>query len=191
MRSIFRDAGNVDFRMADVQELDLEGRAVVTDVERIESAVYERNEERRRRLLTFTIVGGGPTGIEFAGALAELIHGPLLADYPMLTRDDVRVLLVEAMDRVLLGMPEELADYAVERLRSRHVEVRTGAMASRVTDHAIHFEEGEPLPTDTVVWTAGVKGPDSLEAWGRTTPSPRSLPWPCSRASTPRPPSCA
>ncbi|MGD2067388.1 MAG: NAD(P)/FAD-dependent oxidoreductase [Gemmatimonadota bacterium] len=133
---------------------------------RFESAVYERREARRRRMLTFAIVGGGPTGVEFAGALAELIHGPLLKDYPTIDPEEVRVVLLEAMDRVLLAMPEELGAYAAERLRSRRVRVRTGAVATRVTAEAIHFEDGEPLGTETVVWTAGVQGPAYLEEWG-------------------------
>jgi len=133
---------------------------------RFESAIYERDAEQRRRLLTFVIVGGGPTGVEYAGALAELIHGPLLKDYPMIPGDEVDVILLEALDGLLVGMADELGNYAAGRLRKRRVTVRTGAQAVKVTEDAIHLDGGETIGTETVVWTAGVKGPDGLEAWG-------------------------
>lgn len=211
VRSILRNARNVRFRMAEVTHLDLDDRAVVTDVERIpydhlilslgsvpndfgvegvaenafflremdqamplrhhilsrfESAVYEQDDVRRRRLLTFVIVGGGPTGVEYAGALAELVYGPALKDYPMLSKDEIRIVLVEALDRLLLAMPEKLSAYAKDRLERRGVEVRLRATAARVSGDAIHLEDTGPLPAETVVWTAGVKGPEPLEAWG-------------------------
>lgn len=133
---------------------------------RFETAVYEAHPERRRRLLTFVIVGGGPTGVEYAGALAELIHGPLLRDYPMIHADEVEVILVEALDGLLTGMDEELGTYARDRLESRRVEVRTGAMATRVGPDRIELKGGECIATETVVWTAGVKGDARVQSWG-------------------------
>jgi NADH dehydrogenase len=131
-----------------------------------EAADHEGDEATRRRLLTFVIVGGGPTGVEYAGALAELIHGPLLEDYPRLRRDEVGVLLLEARDGLLAGMPARLGRYAVERLHSRHVNVRTGAVVTRVTADAILVKGEPPIPTETVVWTAGVQGDPRLGSWG-------------------------
>lgn len=123
-----------------------------------ERAVHEPDAEQRRRLLTFAIVGGGPTGVEFAGALAELLHGPILKDYPMLDFREVQVVLLEAMDTLLPGLPGRLRAYALARLRQIGVEVRLQAMVSEVTREAVHFRDGTVMPTETVVWTAGVRG---------------------------------
>lgn len=211
VRSILRKTPDIRFRMAEVRDLDLDGKVVVTDAERIpydhlvlalgsvpaffgvegaaehafplrsmddaiplrhhilsafETAVYERDEVRRRQLLTFVIVGGGPTGVEYAGALAELVYGPLVRDYPDLSGDDIRVILLEAVDGLLSGMPEGLGRYAAERLASRRVDVRTGSMVTRVAADRIHLKEGAAIDTGTVVWTAGVKGDSRVEAWG-------------------------
>ncbi|HSM59465.1 MAG TPA: FAD-dependent oxidoreductase, partial [Longimicrobiales bacterium] len=99
---------------------------------RFELAAGTDDPIERRRLLTFAVVGGGPTGIEFSGALAELIHGPLLRDYPGIDPDEVQVVLLEAMDRVLSGMPDKLGRWAIERLRRRRVKVRLGVMVEEV-----------------------------------------------------------
>ncbi|TVP76139.1 MAG: NAD(P)/FAD-dependent oxidoreductase [Gemmatimonadales bacterium] len=131
-----------------------------------EAAAHEEDADRRRRLLTFAVVGGGPTGVEFSGALAELVHGPLQRDYPMLDMDQVRIVLLEAMDRVLGGMPEGLSDYARDRLERRKVEVRLDTPVEGVEATRIHLAGGETLDTETVVWTGGVKGVPGPEAWG-------------------------
>lgn len=133
---------------------------------RFEEAAAESDPARRRRMLTFTVVGAGPTGVEFSGALAELVHGPLGRDYPHLDLGEVRILLVEAMDRVLSGMPDSLSDYALGRLEHRKVEVRLRTPVARVTPRGVVFESGEEIATDTVVWTGGVRGADGPDAWG-------------------------
>src|SRR5216117_4154487 len=95
-----------------------------------EHAMLEANAERRRALLTFVVVGGGPTGVEMAGALSELIRLVLVKDYPRLNIKDVRVLLLEATDRLLASMPARLREAAAETLWRKHVEVRFGAAVS-------------------------------------------------------------
>lgn len=134
-----------------------------------ERAVHDPDAERRRRLLTFTIVGGGPTGVEFAGALAELIHGPIVKDYPTLDFREVRVVLLEAMDSLLPGLPGRLRAYALARLRQMGVEARLQAMVSQVTREAVHLSDGTAIPTETVVWTAGVRGDPQIQRWGLPT----------------------
>lgn len=131
-----------------------------------ERAEAEPNPEARRRALTFVIVGGGATGVEYAGALAELIYRPLLRDHVLLSADDVRILLLEAGSRLLAGMPERLGVYAGRRLRGMGVEVRTGSSVRRVEAHAVELEGGERVAADTVVWTAGVRGASVGAAWG-------------------------
>src|SRR5680860_1345538 len=77
-----------------------------------EMAIHEKDSMSRRRLLTFTIVGGGPTGVEIVGALAELIRGPLKKDFTNLDFKEVRIVLVEASDNLLPGFPEYCRDYS-------------------------------------------------------------------------------
>lgn len=122
--------------------------------------------ERRRELLTFAVVGGGPTGVEYSGALSELVFGPLLKDFPTVAPSDVRIELIEASDCLLRGMPAKLADYARERLGRRRVVVRLNTAVEGVEAHAVRLSSGERLPTDTVVWTAGVRGEPRAASWG-------------------------
>ncbi|TAK28653.1 MAG: NAD(P)/FAD-dependent oxidoreductase [Chloroflexota bacterium] len=135
-------------------------------LESLEHAVREPDAERRRRLLTFTIVGGGPTGAEFAGALAELLYGPIKSDYPMLDFREVRVLVVEASEGLLAGLPQSLRDYAPRRLRAMGVDVRLRAAVTRITPETVHLKDGTIIPTETVIWTAGVRGDPAAENWG-------------------------
>ncbi len=123
-----------------------------------ERVVHATAPERRGALLTFAIVGGGPTGVEFAGALVELIRGPLRKDYPTLPPSEVRVVLLEALDTLLPGLPERLRTYAARRLRQMGVEVRLRSQVDQVLPQAVRLKDGTVIPTETVVWTAGVRG---------------------------------
>jgi NADH dehydrogenase len=120
-------------------------------------------------MLTFTIVGGGPTGVEFAGALAELIHGPVMKDYPTLDRGEIRVVLLEAMDGLLSFLPRRLGAYTLQRLTKMGVEVHLQAMVTRISPQGTYLKDGEAIPTRTVVWTAGVRADPRLQAWGLPT----------------------
>jgi len=133
---------------------------------RFEAAALARDPAERRRLLTVAVVGGGPTGVEFAGALAELIYGPLLKDYPGLDADEVSVVLLEAAERVLGGMPANLGAFAAARLRKRRVKVRTGVRVEEVGRGWVRLAGGESISTDTVVWTAGIQGDPAIRQWG-------------------------
>lgn len=133
---------------------------------RFERAAQLVDAAVRRRALTFAIIGGGPTGVEFAGALAELIWGPLLRDFRALGAGDVQVVLIEAMDGLLPGLPARLRRYAAERLGRMGVEVRLGVPVARVGVEAVELGDGTVIPTETVVWTAGVRGDPAAQAWG-------------------------
>jgi NADH dehydrogenase len=133
---------------------------------RFELAATTRDPFVRRRLLTFAIVGGGPTGVEFAGALAELVYGPLHRDYPTLDLDEVAVVVLEAGERLLGGMPARLGAYAADRLRRRRVRVRLGVPVESLQGGSVILAGGETMSTDTVVWTAGVQGDPLASAWG-------------------------
>jgi len=137
----------------------------------VERADHEPDGKRRQRLLTFAIVGGGPTGVEFAGALAELIQGPLVKDYPTLDFSEVRIALVEAKVRLLASLPEPLGTYALARLRRMGVDVRLQSIVSRITREALHLKDGTIIPTETTVWAAGVRGDPHVEASGLPTTS--------------------
>ena len=136
-----------------------------------ERAIYVSDSERRRMLMTFAIVGGGATGVEFAGALAELIRGPLVKDYRSLNLGEVRVVLLEASDRLLPGMPEPLQAYAIERLRHMGVEVRLQTPVSLVAPDSVTLQNGAVIPAETTVWSAGARGDPLGEQWGLPTVS--------------------
>lgn len=135
----------------------------------LEQAVGEPDSELRRRLLTFVIVGGGPTGVEFAGALSELMRGPIAKDYPMLNSDDISVVLLQAMDALLSEFPKSLQNYALRQLSKMGVDVRLSTAVSRVTSGSAYLEDGSVMPTETVVWTAGVRGDPLAGACGLST----------------------
>ncbi|MFQ5986452.1 MAG: NAD(P)/FAD-dependent oxidoreductase [Thermoplasmata archaeon] len=125
---------------------------------RFERAAWEPDPQRRRELLTFVIVGGGPTGVEFAGALAELVAGSLARDYPRLDFREVRVILFEAADRLLPVLPSRLSAYAHRRLQHLGVEVHLETLVARIEARGVHLQDGSALPAETVIWTAGVQG---------------------------------
>lgn len=122
-----------------------------------EQARHEADAERRRALLTFVVVGGGPTGVEMAGALSELIRLVLVKDYPRLNLKDVRILLLEAGDRLLGPMPPRLREAAAETLWRKHVEVRFGAAVEDYDGSRVRLKGGEVIPADTLIWAAGVQ----------------------------------
>ncbi|MBD3170206.1 MAG: FAD-dependent oxidoreductase [candidate division Zixibacteria bacterium] len=123
-----------------------------------ETAVYQTDPQTRRKLLTFAIVGAGPTGVEFSGALAELIHGPMRKDYPELPTDEIRVILIEAMDNVVPLLPKQLSDYTKSRLSEMKIDVMLNGMVSEINPGSVLLNDGRVIDTNTVVWTAGVRG---------------------------------
>jgi NADH dehydrogenase len=137
-----------------------------------EAAAREPDAARRRALLTFVIVGGGPTGVEMAGALAELVQAPLREDYPNLDVSEARVVLVEAGDRVLPTFGGGLPRKARRRLERKGVEVRTGTGVEAVTADRVRFGDGSELAAGTVIWAAGVRAAPLADALG--TPQARA-----------------
>src|SRR2546429_8921097 len=135
-----------------------------------EQAMLEPDAERRRALLTFVVVGGGPTGVEMAGALSELIRLVLVKDYPRLNIKDVRVLLLEASDRLLAAMPDRLSEAAAETLwRKKHVEVRFGAAVLDFDGARVVLKGGEVIPAHTLIWAAGAKAVSLTATLGLAT----------------------
>ena len=131
-----------------------------------EQAVNEPDPQRQRALLTFAIVGGGPTGVELAGAMAELIHQVLRKDYPTLDTDRARVVLVEATDRILTAFPDRLQRSALRRLAKLRVKVMRNAAVDSVAEGVVTFKNGLRLAASTVVWAAGIRGATLLDGLG-------------------------
>jgi NADH dehydrogenase len=123
-----------------------------------EQAVREVDPQLRQLFLTFVIVGGGPTGVELAGALVELIHGQLIKDFPTLEMEQVQVILVQSSDRLLADLPLRLSDYTYKQLQQRSgVKVYLQAKVAKVTSNAVHLENGAVIFSKTIIWTAGVQ----------------------------------
>ncbi|HLI06494.1 MAG TPA: NAD(P)/FAD-dependent oxidoreductase [Ktedonobacteraceae bacterium] len=120
-----------------------------------EQAEEEPDEEKRQTLLTFVLIGAGPTGVEMAGAIAGLAHQTLKGEFHRIDPADARIILVEALPRILLAFPEGLARKAKQALNHMGVEVRTHSPVEDVTDEGVIIG-GKLLPAQTVIWTAGV-----------------------------------
>jgi NADH dehydrogenase len=203
VRSILRRLPNASFRMAEIADVDLAGRALVTDagtrvpydvlvlaagsateyygnasvaqfafglhhvddaielrshvLECLELASQTDDANEREALLGFVLVGGGPTGVELAGMLAELRRHVVPRDFPGLAAA-MRVVLVEGRDRLLAAFPEPLTRRALEQVRELGIEVRFGAMVESVDASGVRLASGEQLRARTVVWAAGIRG---------------------------------
>jgi NADH dehydrogenase len=134
---------------------------------RFESAAWERDPERRASLLTFVVAGGGPTGVEFAGALHELVSTVLPKDYPRLDFTQVRVILVEASGQLLTMLDRKLQRAALGELRRKGVEVRLDTAVTQLDGDRLLLKDCSEIHTGTVIWAAGVRAAelaDALEA---------------------------
>lgn len=125
-----------------------------------EKATAEPDTEKRRALLTFVIVGGGATGVEYSGALTELIHGPLRKDYPGIDFSEVRLILLEAAGHLVSNMPPDIREYTAGQLRRMGVDVRFNDFVSGITPDRVEIKDADNIASNTVVWTAGVRGED-------------------------------
>jgi NADH dehydrogenase len=121
-----------------------------------ERAEWTANPDERRRLLTFVVVGGGPTGVELAGALSEIAHQTLLDDFRHIDPQETRVVLVEGGARVLGGFRDPLPEKARRHLLGVGVELRTGQRVMTVDDQGVRVGQ-ERLAAATVLWAAGVE----------------------------------
>jgi NADH:quinone reductase (non-electrogenic) len=205
VRSLLRKQRNVDFRMAEVREVDLDAKLAVTEDEAfsydylvlaggsttnyfgndglaehayglksvddadrlrnhilsaVEAAARATDPAIRDALLTFVIVGGGPTGVELAGQLALLLRRTLKREFPSLDLTRARVVLVNAGDDVLETFPDRLRAYGGRRLEKLGVELRLGQVVTSVEHGVVTFGDGTHLGATTVVWAAGVRAGD-------------------------------
>jgi NADH dehydrogenase len=120
-----------------------------------ELAEREADEAIRRPLLTFVIIGGGPTGVELAGAIAEISRQVIVSDFRRIDPREARIILVEAGPRILPTFDERLAARAVHALEARGVEVLAGKPVRAVETESVHFD-GSEISAHTIIWAAGV-----------------------------------
>lgn len=127
-------------------------------LERLERAALLPDGPRRRALLTFTVVGGGPTGVEIAGALGEMKRYVIRREYPRIRTEEVKVILYEGSDKLLRTMSGQSSKDALRDLGELMVDVRLGKTMKSYTDGVLTFTDGSTLESDTVIWTAGITG---------------------------------
>jgi NADH dehydrogenase len=145
----------------------------LTDAVRLKQHVLERWEAADKDpllvdqgALNIVVVGGGPTGVESAGALAELYRGDFARDYPSVSQDKARIILVEAGPAVFAMFKENLRAYAAEALAKRTVEVITGEIVASVSPTRVTLKSGKTLEAHTLVWGAGLQGNALVQSLG-------------------------
>ncbi|CAD5917138.1 NADH dehydrogenase-like protein SH2010 [Planktothrix tepida] len=137
-----------------------------------EAAEKETDPEKRQALLTFVVVGGGPTGVELAGALAEIAYRILKEEFRSIDTSETQILLLEGMDRILPPFPPELSAEAQKGLEHLGVTVRTKTLVTNIDNQVVTLKSGEEIEqisAQTILWAAGVKGSKMGEAIARTT----------------------
>jgi NADH:ubiquinone reductase (H+-translocating) len=131
-----------------------------------EAAEREPDPAERSRLLSFIVIGGGPTGVELAGSIAELARHVLGRDFKNVRPAETRVLLLEGGPRVLSTFDPELSDSSVRQLSELGVHVRTGAVVSSMGPEGVILRDGETIAAQTIVWAAGVSASPLLAKIG-------------------------
>jgi NADH dehydrogenase len=159
--------------LADAQNIR---RTVLANLERAELTT---DEAERGRLMTVAIVGGGPTGVELAGAFADLVHRSLKSNFRRIDTGKLRVILIEGSALVLDAFDPDQCDYARKRLKSLGVEVRTSTRVTKVREGALEFQDGGVLEAAAIIWAAGVAASPlttmpgvPTDRGGRITPEP-------------------
>lgn len=127
-------------------------------LDRFERASLESDPAVKRRLLSFTVIGGGPAGVEIAGALGEMKRYIIGREYPELSPDDATITLLEGSDRLVRTMSEKSSADALKGLKSLMVDVRLGQIMKSYTDNVVTTADGDTIYSEMVIWTAGVKG---------------------------------
>jgi NADH dehydrogenase len=165
---------------AEVNFFGVEGAAdhafplyTLTDAVRLKDHVLRAWEEADRKpgliqdgALNVVVVGGGPTGIETAGALAELYNGVFRKDYPDVAADRAKITLVEAGPELFPMFKEDIRDYTEKALAKRGVEVMTGEVVESITSRRITLKSRTELPAHTLVWGAGLQGNALVQSLG-------------------------
>lgn len=135
-------------------------------LQNLEEAVLRKNISDRERYLNFVVVGGGPTGVELSGAIAEIQLHMLKKDYPELSENEMKVYLVEGTGKILGALSEKSSRDAERYLKELGVKVMVNTQVTGYDGNTITFNNGESIATKTVIWGAGVKGqfPEGIHA---------------------------
>lgn len=147
--------------VGDAQELQRRSNSQLRLAARLPS------QEQRREALSFTVCGGGATGVEIVGTMGQLL--PKRAAAIGLDRSDLRITLVEGRPQILYDLPSTQREDARARLERMGVQVITGSMISRVTDSAVELEDGRSVPSSIVVWCGGATANPHAASWGMAT----------------------
>lgn len=140
-----------------------------------EAAEKETDPEKRRAWLTFVLVGGGPTGVELAGAIAELAYSTLKKDFRNINTAEAQILLLEGMDRLLPPYAPELSAQAEASLKRLGVTVQTKTMVTNIADDVVTTKQGDrvvQIPAKTILWAAGVKASPMAEVLSKRLEAP-------------------
>src|SRR6266568_4412550 len=149
-----QDVAQVSLGLKSLEDATRLRNHVLTCLERADA---EADPEARRALLTFVVVGGGPTGVESSGALIELMEIVAGKDYHQISRAEIQVILVEGTDRLLNAFSLHLGRYA-----KRGVAVRTGALVKSANGHSVTLSDGTAIACATIIWSAGVRPNDPV-----------------------------
>lgn len=126
-------------------------------MQNLEKAISTNSQEERTELMNIAVIGGGPAGAELAGALAEMRRHVLPKDFPQIDFSKMIINLYEMGGRLLPTMSEKSSAKSLEYLQKMGVEVKLNAKVNEYKDQTVHLDDGSEFPTDTVIWTAGVK----------------------------------
>jgi NADH dehydrogenase len=145
----------------------------------LEQAELTTDAEERKRLMTVVIIGGGPTGVELAGAFADLIHRSLREDFRRIDTSKLRVILLEGSDRILEVYDKDQSAYTADRLTSQGVEVMTGTRVTGISAGKVELQDGSVIESSAIIWAAGVAASPlttllgvPTDRGGRVTPNP-------------------
>lgn len=127
-------------------------------LQNIEASILEKDPEKRPPFLNFVVVGGGPTGVELSGAIAEIRNHILTKDYPELSREEMNVFLIEGQPRVLANLSPQASEKAGEYLQKLGVKLRLDTQVTGYDGETITLGDDQNIPSKMVIWSAGVKG---------------------------------
>lgn len=140
-------------------------------LDRLERASLTHDREMKRKLLSFVVIGGGPTGVEVAGALGEMKRDIISREYPDIDPEDVSITLLEGQDRVLGTMSDLASRKALEYLKRLMVDVKVSHLMKSFEDNIVTLDDGTRMYSGMVIWTAGVTGINFEIIGGEITPA--------------------
>ena len=149
---------NIMFNMGEVREIDVALRCRNDILDVLEKAALEKDAEVQRRMLNFVVIGGGPTGVEIAGAIGEMKRYVLPREYPTIPQENMSITLLEGSGKLLGAMSEPSSRQAARDLDSLMVKVRLGTVMKGYENGIVTLSSGEEMPARMVFWTAGVTG---------------------------------